>query len=303
MSSPSAKAAAPAYDGACMCVPSGAGPGGAWAAPARKEAGASRAGRARRHVALRVCWPCVPPRMKRLQGERVTRVWRCGAERAASGVARRLGRQARGPQTAGQAVPGTAAGGGVCVDRVGCEGSVSDARAICGRWRTPTCCCQQGVPRVVGRRCERRAEGCVRATRSASAPPRSLAMQAACVGESDRPLLFPSPPTGQPLATQSASSSPTAKRGTLGFSTLHFCFSEKGPRVPHLHPDPSAVHGVWAGAPRGAPLNPRVLVCTQREAPPSPSPASAYQPPSLPAPQMSSATLHPVPSLPDPGTH
>lgn len=84
---------------------------GVGAAPARKEAGASRAGGARRHVALRVCWPCVPPRMKRLQGERVTRVWRCGAERAASGVARRLRRQARGPQTAGQAVPGTAAGG------------------------------------------------------------------------------------------------------------------------------------------------------------------------------------------------
>lgn len=148
-----------------------------------------------------------------------------------------------------------------------------------------------------GCRCERRAEGCVRATRSASAPSRSLAMQAACVGESDRPLLFHSPPTGQPLATQSASSSPTAKRGTLGFSTLHFCFSEKGPRVPHLHPDPSAVHGVWAGAPRGAPLNPRVLLCTQREAPPIPQPSirlPASQPPS-----SSDVLCHPA-SCPQP---
>lgn len=126
--------------------------GAGWGVGGTREEGSrcQQGRRGRCHVALHVCWPCVPPRMKRLQGERVTRVWRCGAERAASGVARRLGRQARGPQTAGQAVPGTAAGGGVCVDRVGCEGSVSDARAICGRWRTPTCCCQQGVPRVVG---------------------------------------------------------------------------------------------------------------------------------------------------------
>lgn len=58
---------------------------------------------------------------------------------------------------------------------------------------------------------------------------------------------------------------------------LHFCFSEKGPRVPHLHPDPLVVHGVWVGAPRGAPLSPGVLLCTWR-LPPSPSPASAHQP-------------------------
>lgn len=142
-----------------------------------------------------------------------------------------------------------------------------------------------------GCRCERRAEGCVRATRSASAPPRSLAMQAACVGESDRPLLFPSPPTGQPLASQSASSSPTAKRGTLGFSMLHFCFSEKGPRVPHLHPDPSAVHGVWARELPEGPLSIPESCSALRGRPPHPP--AQHPPTSLPASQLLRCPLPP----------
>lgn len=96
----------------CTYVRARRGGAGRGVGGTREEgSGCQQGRRGRRHVALRVCWPCVPPRMKRLQGKRVTRVWRCGAERAASGVARRLGRQARGPQTAGQAVPGTAAGG------------------------------------------------------------------------------------------------------------------------------------------------------------------------------------------------